>query len=85
MMILKCQNYEITIRMAPELTADEAVGQSLRLCIIKHQVCIETSEYFMYDPKGTNPCGVFLIRRCCVLNNCSVHLLVIVITCHSHG
>jgi len=58
MMILKCQNYEITIRMAPELTADEAVGQSLRLCIIKHQVCIETSEYFMYDPKGSSPCSV---------------------------
>jgi len=40
------------------LTADEAVGHNPRLCIIKHQVCTETSEYFMYDPKVSNPCSV---------------------------
>jgi len=34
------------------------VGQSPgRFDIIKCQIHTQTSEYFMYDPKGTNLCG----------------------------
>jgi len=40
------------------MTSDEGVGQSPKFYVIKCQVCIQTSEYFTYDPEKSNLCGV---------------------------
>ena len=56
--------------LTSELTSDENVGQNPRFYDIKSQVCIQTSEYFMYDPEVVYVArlGVFPIGQCWVLN-----------------
>ena len=44
--------------LTSRLRKDEDTGNSPKSYVIMCHECIQTSDYFMYDPRGSSPCGV---------------------------